>query len=146
MDCLDCHNRPAHPFGSTPERAVDAAIGEGLISAKIPFIRREAIRALRTDYPTRDAALAEIDRTIREALGSRRSREGGEADLRQAIAVTQTIYRANVFPSMKVGWGAYPSRLGHTVSTGCFRCHDEEHVAKDGRTIGQDCELCHAIE
>jgi len=146
MDCLDCHSRPAHPFGSTPERAVDAALGEGLISTKVPFIRREAVRALRAEYPTRDVALTRIDQVIREAVGTRQSQTFEEADLRQAVAVTQAIYRSSVFPSMKVGWGTYATQLGHTISTGCFRCHDEEHVARDGRTISQDCELCHTIE
>jgi hypothetical protein len=28
-------------------------------------------------------------------------------------------------------------------SPGCFRCHDDEHKASDGRVIKQDCELCH---
>jgi hypothetical protein len=69
-----------------------------------------------------------------------------EADLRRAIGVTQAIYRLNVFPSMKVGWGTYPNQLGHTISTGCFRCHDESHKTKEGTAISQDCELCHTIE
>ena len=56
MDCTDCHNRPAHSFSSTPERAVDAAINAGLIDATLPFVRREAVRALAADYPSRDAA------------------------------------------------------------------------------------------
>jgi len=67
-------------------------------------------------------------------------------DLRQAIAVTQAIYQRSVFPSMKVGWGTYANQIGHIVSTGCFRCHDEEHKTTDGRAISQDCELCHTIE
>ena len=29
MGCLDCHTRPAHTFGASPERAVDAALGAG---------------------------------------------------------------------------------------------------------------------
>ena len=47
MDCLDCHNRPAHRFSVSPEREMDGAIGAGQISTKIPFIRREAVRAAR---------------------------------------------------------------------------------------------------
>jgi hypothetical protein len=46
---------------------------------------------------------------------------------------------------MKIGWGAYPSFLGHTVADGCFRCHDDEHSTKDGRKITQDCALCHTV-
>jgi hypothetical protein len=29
---------------------------------------------------------------------------------------------------------------------GCFRCHDDNHTAKDGKKISQDCETCHKIE
>ncbi len=146
MDCLDCHNRPAHAFGSKPERAVDAALGEGLISAKIPFIRQEAVRALRADYPTQAVALTRIDQSIREAVNARQPHAFEEAELRQAIAVTQGIYRTNIFPSMRVAWGTYANQLGHMTSPGCFRCHDEDHKGKDGLAIGQNCELCHAIE
>lgn len=146
MDCLDCHSRPAHQFGSTPERAVDAALGEGQINVKIPFIRREAVRVLSAEYVSQDVALREIDRTVRQAMNTGAPRAYDEADLRRAIAVTQSIYRRNVFPSMKVGWGTYANQIGHTVSTGCFRCHDEGHKTTDGVAIRQECELCHTIE
>jgi hypothetical protein len=146
MDCLDCHNRPAHTFGDSAERAVDAAIGTGQISSKIPFIRREAVNALRGVYATQELALREIDRSIRAAMNARLPHPFEEADLSRAIGVTQAIYRANVFPSMKIEWGTYPNQIGHTTSTGCFRCHDDGHKTTEGLAIRQDCELCHAIE
>jgi hypothetical protein len=146
MGCLDCHSRPAHTFGATPERAVDAALGAGLINVKIPFVRREVVKALSVAYPNHEVAVPEIERTLRAALTAQRSNGVAEADLRQAITITQAIYRRNVFPSMKISWGTYANQLGHTVSTGCFRCHDESHKTKEGVTIRQDCESCHAIE
>ena len=146
MDCLDCHSRPAHRFGSSPEREVDAAIRAGQVGSKIPFIRREAVRALRGEYPTQEVAITQIDRTIREAVSAKLPHAFEEADLRQAIGVTQAIYRANVFPSMKVGWDSYPNQLGHVTSNGCFRCHDDSHKTTAGAAISQDCELCHAME
>jgi hypothetical protein len=146
MDCLDCHNRPAHRFATSPEREIDAAIGTGRISTKIPFIRREAVRALKASYATQDVALREIDRSIREAMKAHLPHRFEETDLRHAIGVTQSIYRASVFPSMKVTWDAYANQLGHVTSMGCFRCHDENHKTKDGVAIRQDCELCHTIE
>ena len=146
MDCLDCHTRPAHSFGASPERAVDAAIGAGMINAKIPFVRREAIRALRAAYPSHDVALPQIERTMREAMNAQLPHAFDEADLRKAIGVTQAIYRHNVFPSMKIDWGTYADQSGHTTSAGCFRCHDETHKTRDGLAIRQDCELCHTIE
>ena len=143
MDCLDCHSRPAHSFAASPEREVDAALGTGRIAASIPFVRRESVRTLSAEYPSRDVALAEIARSMREALAG-----GGSPseDVQRAIDATQAIYRANVFPGMRVGWGTYVNQLGHVTSTGCFRCHDDSHTTLEGTAIRQDCELCHAFE
>jgi hypothetical protein len=47
---------------------------------------------------------------------------------------------------MKVTWGVYHDNRGHTTSTGCFRCHDDSHVAKDGSKISGDCSYCHDME
>jgi hypothetical protein len=146
MGCTDCHSRPAHTFGTTPERAVDKAIGEGLIDAKLPFIRREAVRALRASYPSQEAAAEQIDTSIRTALKAELPPGFDEAALRRSIGVTQAIYRRSIFPEMNVTWGTYPNQLGHMTSNGCFRCHDESHKTRDGLTIKQDCESCHAIE
>ena len=146
MDCFDCHNRPAHTFGATPERAVDAALGDGRIDARIPFIRREAVRALRAPYPSHEVASAEIERTLRQAVNARLPHTFEEASLQRAIQVTQAIYTTNVFPAMNINWGTYANQSGHTTSPGCFRCHDEGHTMRDGRAIRQDCELCHVIE
>ena len=46
---------------------------------------------------------------------------------------------------MKVTWGTHPNNIGHEDFLGCFRCHDENHKAADGRTITQDCDACHTI-
>ena len=44
---------------------------------------------------------------------------------------------------MKVTWGIYPDNVGHITSAGCLRCHDGSLVAKDGSSIGSDCEYRH---
>lgn len=141
MDCMDCHNRPAHTFYASPERAVDAAIVQGLIPRGLPFARREAVAAVSPDYPNRQAALEAIASRLREHY-----REDSSVDPRlveRAIAGAQTVWSTSVFPAMKVGWGTYPNHIGHIDFPGCFRCHDDEHVTTDGRAITQDCELCH---
>ncbi len=66
MDCMDCHNRPAHTFHATPERAVDAAIAQGRIPRELTFVRREAVAAVGTEYGDRAAALEGIARRLRE--------------------------------------------------------------------------------
>ena len=60
MDCMDCHNRPSHQFAATPERAVDQAIANGELERTLPFIRREAVRAIKQTYPTQDAGFSGI--------------------------------------------------------------------------------------
>lgn len=145
MVCIDCHNRPAHRFGSTAERTVDAALGAGQMSTQIPFVRREAVRALKVDYPSQAVAMAEIDKSMRVTLQARRGKASPDA-VRQAIGVTQDLYRTNVFPAMKIGWGTYNNQIGHVTTQGCFRCHDGEHKSRDGRVISQECESCHTIE
>ena len=51
MDCLDCHNRPAHTLASTPAQVVDRAIVRGEISTKVPFVRSEMVDALSEEHP-----------------------------------------------------------------------------------------------
>ena len=64
-------------------------------------------------------------------------------DVQNAAKAVLAIYNRNVFPEMKVAWGTYPNNLGHSDFPGCFRCHDGSHSTQDGRTISQDCNLCH---
>jgi hypothetical protein len=46
---------------------------------------------------------------------------------------------------MKVTWGTYPNNIGHMAYPGCFRCHDGSHTTKDGKTLSNDCSLCHNL-
>ena len=143
MDCMDCHNRPAHTFFFTPERAVDAAIAQGRIPRELPFARREAVAAVREPYADRAAALDAISARLTRFYMSR-----GNVDARlvtRAVNATQEIWSTNVFPAMKVTWGTYPNHIGHVDTPGCFRCHDDSHKSADGKVISQDCELCHSI-
>src|SRR4029079_9516304 len=105
MDCMDCHNRPAHTFFFTPERAVDAAIAQGRIPRELPFARREAVAAVREPYADRAAALNAISARLTRFYTSR-----GNVDARlvaRAVNATQEIWTTNVFPAMKVTWGTY---------------------------------------
>ena len=144
MDCMDCHNRPAHTFAPNAVRAVDDAIAQGLIPRELPFARREAVAAVRAAYPDRASAMSGIESRLRTFYASR------SVDMRlvnRAVVGAQDVWASNVFPAMKVTWGTYPSNIGHVDSPGCFRCHDDTHKTKDGQhVISQDCELCHVIQ
>ena len=148
MDCMDCHNRPAHPITSNVGRAVDERIGLGQIPRDLPFVRREAVKALEADYASEPEAME----AIATALGDfylksyKDVASGRQPDIQRAVQAVQAVYRQNVFPEMKVTFGTYVNNIGHIESPGCFRCHDDEKATKEGRKIGQDCELCHSIE
>ena len=141
MDCLDCHSRPAHSLAPTPERALNEAIGRGLIPRELPFVRREALAAITPPYPDKEAALAAIATKLREFYKGNPPANAALVD--RAVAATQDLWARNVFPTMKVTWGTYPNHISHIDTPGCFRCHDDEHTTKDGRLIKQDCEMCH---
>jgi hypothetical protein len=141
MDCIDCHNRPAHTFEPAVERAVDSAIAAGNLARALPFSRKEAIVSLKDVYASSDDAKRGIDARLRKTYAAQAS----DPALGPMIAAVQEIYGRNVFPAMKVAWGTYPNNIGHVFFNGCFRCHDDNHLSKDGSAIKQDCESCHAM-
>src|SRR4029434_5373546 len=72
-DCIDCHNAAAHRISPTAEQAVDRAIAGGRISRQLPFVRREAVRLLKSDYSDEGAASAGIDSGLRAFYASNAS-------------------------------------------------------------------------
>jgi nitrate/TMAO reductase-like tetraheme cytochrome c subunit len=144
MDCIDCHNRPTHIY-SAPVTAVNIAISTGRIDSTLPFIKRQAVRALATPYTGTAAALSGISAALTAFYDSAYPGPAVAARLRQAIVELQAIYTHNVFPEMKVDWRVYPDNIGHKESPGCFRCHDGNHASADGRTISHTCTACHTI-
>ena len=82
MDCVDCHNRPTHAF-ELPERAVDSAITAGRIDRQLPYIKKQAVAALRAEYPDR-AAASETDpagdrRLLQDEVRRRSTRTSGRS-------------------------------------------------------------------
>jgi nitrate/TMAO reductase-like tetraheme cytochrome c subunit len=145
MDCMDCHNRPTHTF-QLPGPALDQAMAEQFISPDLPYIKKEALLALKASYPDRDAARQRIAETLRGFYQKNYPQVASQAEkLEGAIRAVQAVYLRNVFPAMDVTWGTYPDDLGHTDWPGCFRCHDGNHVSSDGKTIPNDCDTCHEL-
>jgi hypothetical protein len=147
MDCMDCHNRPSHPFAPSAARAVDEAMARGEIAQALPFAKREAVAALTRTYSDKQAALDTIAERLRGFYREnyRAIYDQQRAEVERGVRAAQALYQRNVFPSMRVGWGTYPTNIGHIQSPGCFRCHDENHKASDGSVIRQECDLCHTV-
>jgi hypothetical protein len=146
MDCVDCHSRPTHTF-QLPDRAVDVAMGQGQISPKLPYIKKQAVAGLRRDYPDRDTAVREIAASLDMFYRTNYPQiySSNAAGVKNASNAVQAIYLNNIFPEMKITWGTYPNNLGHMDFPGCFRCHDGDHVSANGRSIPNDCSTCHDL-
>lgn len=139
MDCMDCHNRPAHRY-QTPNSAVNLAIFLGQIDRTLPSIKSNALYVLTQSYTNRTQAL--------EGIATILSRDYPNAPrIASTIKAVQQIYNDNFFPEMKASWSVYPDNIGHKDWPGCFRCHDGLHKTADSkRSIkANDCDACHTI-
>ena len=139
MDCMDCHNRPAHRYQS-PNSAVNLGMSLGGIDRALPYIKTNALYVLTRDYTNETQALQAIATGLAE-------RYPNDPRIRPAIGAVQEIYTNNFFPEMKASWKVYPDNIGHKEWPGCFRCHDGLHKTADGkRSIkANDCNACHTI-
>jgi nitrate/TMAO reductase-like tetraheme cytochrome c subunit len=144
MDCMDCHNRPAHAY-ELPDRAVDQAMYAGSISAALPFAKKTSVALLKKNYASRAEAAIQIPAAFAQYYRESYPAVYGQRleDVTRSGQGVLAIYKRNIFPEMKVTWGLYPINIGHTDSPGCFRCHDEAHIADTKKTIPQDCGACH---
>lgn len=139
MDCLDCHNRPAHQFLS-PNHAVDLAIAAGRIDRNMPWVKSNVVAALIQPYAFEEESRRKITESLRASYPD-------HPKVQSLIDETLKIYGRNFFPEMKADWRAYPDNLSHKDWAGCFRCHDGLHKTVDGKkTLGaSDCNSCHTI-
>jgi nitrate/TMAO reductase-like tetraheme cytochrome c subunit len=146
MDCIDCHNRPAHTF-MTAEDALNGAMEQGAVSPSLPWVHKEGLQLLKASYASEDDARAKIPEQLAAFY---RAQDPGVLAAKAALVKSAgeqlaTLYNQNVFPYMNVTWGTHPNNLGHMSYPGCFRCHDGDHTAKNGTAITQDCAACHNL-
>lgn len=146
MDCVDCHNRPAHTF-QLPEAAVDDSMSTGAISPMLPEAKKESVAVLKASYPSREDAAMRLPAAFLNFYQQKYPDvyTQHQPEIQQSAHAVLDIYNRNVFPAMKVTWGTYPNNLGHTDFPGCFRCHDDSHASASGQKITQDCSACHDV-
>ncbi len=150
MDCISCHNRIGHPLPN-PRQALDQALASRTIDPTLPYIKREAMRILWSDFPTTSAADAEIDQ-LRGFYELRYPDivAGHAESINNAVAELKVLYALTSTPEMRVTARTYPDNLGHTDFAGCFRCHDGGHyLVKNGAVtktaIPSSCDTCHTF-
>lgn len=146
MDCVDCHNRPTHIY-TPPDRAVDRALLTREIPRDLPYIKQQAVTALTKDFATTQQALATIQNDLTEYYRTTYPDvyKTRKKDVDRSIAKLKEIFQTIRFPEMKVDWQTHPDNIGHFYSAGCFRCHDDQHLTKDGKKITKECKVCHDI-
>jgi hypothetical protein len=146
MDCVDCHNRPAHVY-LPPDVAVDQGFVAGRLDASLPYLKKQSVEILSRTYATSPegvnaiaAGLSEFYRTkYPDVYANKR------ASIDTAVTEVQRIFQTYFFPEMKTDWQTHPNNIGHLYFSGCFRCHDGEHVSSTGKTISNDCNVCHTV-
>ena len=146
MDCIDCHNRAAHTF-VTAENALNRAMAEGAVSPDLPWVHKQGLALLNASYTSEAEALTQIPLQLAAFYRAQHPEVmATKAALVQSAGnELATLYSQNVFPFMKVTWGTHPDNIGHMSYPGCFRCHDGDHAASNGKSITQDCTVCHNL-
>jgi hypothetical protein len=144
FDCIDCHNRPTHIYLS-PNEAVDQSLAAGRLDLTLPFVKAKGVEVLAQPYQTNEEAVAAIETRIHEYYRTAYPEvySTKTASITNAVAELQRIYQTYFFPEMKTDWKAHINNIGHYNATGCFRCHDGQHVSPEGRVIRNDCAICH---
>jgi nitrate/TMAO reductase-like tetraheme cytochrome c subunit len=142
MDCMDCHNRPAHSFPAAND-SVERSMLAGTLSTKLPNVKRVAVQAMLQDQIT---TAAEAPQKIADFIRSKYPDPALATELPGAIEEVQKIFATTMFPERKADWRVYPNNIGHKDWPGCFRCHDDKHVTAQGINVrSSDCNSCHTI-
>ncbi|HEX8811447.1 MAG TPA: cytochrome c3 family protein [Terracidiphilus sp.] len=117
------------------------------LDVSLPSIKQEAITVLTGTYATTDAAMQGIAVGIQDFYEKKYPdvAKNKQLEIRNAVTEIQAIFKRTTFPEMKLNWQTHPNNLGHFYFSGCFRCHDGQHVSADGRVISRDCNQCHTL-
>jgi hypothetical protein len=144
MDCIDCHNRPAHVY-LPPDKAVDNSFTANKLDASLPYLKLKAVEVLSKPYASTEEAVNSIAANLDEYYRTNHADVyAAKMDsITSATAEVQRIYRTYFFPEMKTDWRTHPDNIGHYKVQGCFRCHDGQHFSKEGKVIRNECSICH---
>jgi hypothetical protein len=117
------------------------------LDQSLPFLKRQAVASLNKPYTTEHEGLQSIAASLDSFYKSNYGQVYAQKTdaVRGAINETQRIFRTYFFPEMKTNWETHPNNIGHFYSSGCFRCHDGEHVSDSGKVIRNDCDICHTV-
>jgi hypothetical protein len=122
---------------------VEKSIAAGVISTKLPNIKRVAVQAMIQKEITTDA---DAPTKIADFIKAKYTDAALAAEVPGTIAEVQRIFGLTIFPERKADWRVYPNNIGHKDWPGCFRCHDDKHkTASNEKVRSSDCNSCHVI-
>lgn len=147
MDCIDCHNRPAHEFVSF-EKLFDEAITRREIDAGIPYFKREIMKAVgeQEGVPT-EADQKRVATLIEQVKTDYEKRMPGiygkmSQSIDSSVNKARELYLTSAFPHMKIDSTTYTNWRSHD---GCFRCHGSMEAWTKGKSeVPSDCTYCHS--
>lgn len=145
MDCITCHNRITH-LVKTPQETVNEMMNRGIIDPEIPEIRRIATETYGQIYETTQVGLdgiASISSFYETYYPEYYAENKDKIDT--AITALQEAYAQSVYPEQNSDWTTHPNNIGHSDTSGCFRCHGGKHLNADDEAIRLECNLCHSI-
>ena len=144
MDCIDCHNRPAHNY-LPPDKAVDNSFDANKLDASLPFLKLKAVEVLSKPYNSTDEAMQSISTDLENYYRTNHADvyAAKKDSINGAATEIQRIYQTYFFPEMKTDWQTHADNIGHYKVQGCFRCHDGQHFSKEGQVIRNECSICH---
>lgn len=144
MDCIDCHNRPAHNY-LPPDTAVDNSFMANKLDTSLPYLKLKAIEVLSKQYNSTEEALNSISTNLNEYYQTNYADiySSKKDSINGAVTEIQRIYQTYFFPEMKTDWQTHADNIGHYKVQGCFRCHDGQHFSKEGKVIRNECSICH---
>lgn len=152
MDCSDCHNRAGHPF-QNPEEVVDAALADGTLNPRLPFIKARAIELLEQDFENEEEAMQLVQRAwerYQEDFPDIAERDPDSWAEAQEFLEERQDFMADLmvrsrFLDDEVSWRSFPDHIGHKLDPGCFRCHSGRLQNAGGSPITVNCTNCHSV-
>lgn len=152
MDCIGCHNRAGHPFPN-PEDRIDAALADGSIDSKLPYVKKFMMEVLQQPVESEEQA-QQIARDARARYRAQYpdlvSDQERDPEAYQAVAdtladIADAVARSQHLEDENIDWRSFPDHNGHRDGPGCFRCHNGRLQTAEGSPIPVNCTTCHSI-
>ena len=119
-----------------------ALVGLGLTT----LIKKELVELLTVPGRSQEEAVS-VATDFKEVYKEKypEAAAGQAEEIRKASELAKVLAKQLIFKNPVASWRSFPDNSGHRDFPGCFRCHDGEHISKEGLTIPLECNLCHSI-